>query len=118
MKALRTLTTEYPAGRPPEGRPRMITVSISADNASELADAARELFEPRCYPIDKPAISEVLAKRSNDRQSPSSDISDLETCQIVDELGGRTGVQVSRIAPTATATFEVTGPATVLEVID
>ena len=115
MKALRTLTTEYPAGRPPEGRPRMITV---ADNASELADAARELFGPRCYPIDKPTISEVLANHCEGRQSPSSDISDLETYQIVDELGGRTGVQVSRIAPTATAAFEVAGPATVLEVID
>lgn len=75
MKALRTLTTEYPAlRRPPEGRPRMITVSISADNASELADAARELFGPRCYPIDKPTISEVLTAR-RDQSSPTRDTS-------------------------------------------
>lgn len=45
-------------------------------------------------------------------------LGDAETFEVVEELGGRAGVQVSRIAPTATATFEVPGPATVLEVID
>ena len=41
-----------------------------------------------------------------------------ETFELVEALEGRAGVQVTRIAPTATATIEVAGPATVLEIID
>lgn len=53
-----------------------------------------------------------------DRRIVGGALGDAETFEVVEELGGRTGVQVSKIAPTATATFEVSGPATVLEVID
>lgn len=56
--------------------------------------------------------------RGQDRQRAGVACDDAETFELVEALGGRTGVQVSRIAPTATAMFEVAGPATVLEVID
>lgn len=52
-------------------------------------------------------------RRRTDTPGPGT-----ETFELVEALEGRAGVQVTRIAPTATATIEVAGPATVLEVID
>ena len=40
------------------------------------------------------------------------------TKDLVEELRGRTGVEVTTLAPSATATIRVEGPAIVLSVID
>lgn len=86
----------------------------------EAADILEEILRlnPRLGQKDHPAIEAMKVALSALRPVSREQLSEFKTCDLVDELRKREGVETHIAEPYQDVTVSVNGPAVVLVVID